>query len=124
MATYNPVTQRRYYLKHRERILEHGREWTKRNFEQVKIAKMRLHRKVKYGLTEEQFQAILLIQNGRCAICREVMTVPHVDHNHETKEVRGLLCLLCNAGIGKLKDDPNLLRLAVKYLEGDRPWQL
>lgn len=64
-------------------------------------------------------------QNGRCAICGSLPDSPRnhgreslcVDHNHITDEIRGLLCVSCNAGIGQLADDLDLLRKAVAYLE-------
>lgn len=43
-----------------------------------------------------------------------------IDHCHKTGKVRGLLCKTCNTGIGHLKDDPNILRSAINYLELDR----
>lgn len=75
----------------------------------------------KYGLTIEDYDAMLENQGGSCAICNT--TDPrghgrfHVDHNHKTGVVRGLLCTDCNTGIGSLKDSPEHLRAAAIYLE-------
>lgn len=78
-----------------------------------------------YGLTDEEYAALLEAQGHRCAICRRREWngrhgQPHVDHDHKTKRVRGLLCDSCNNGLGRFKDDPDLLRAAISYLEGAR----
>ena len=75
----------------------------------------------RYGLTVEQYDAILKSQGGRCAICRAERPDSrtkqwHVDHCHATGKVRGLLCGQCNLGLGQFRDDPALLRQAIKYL--------
>jgi hypothetical protein len=58
-------------------------------------------------------------QGGLCAICQtEIMGLPHLDHDHETGKTRGVLCVKCNAGLGFFKDNPELLRAALAYLEG------
>ena len=80
-----------------------------------------------FGLSLEQYQEMHDRQNGKCAICNEPETQMRsdkikalaVDHNHNTGAIRGLLCSDCNTGIGKLKDDPKILRLAAEYLERD-----
>lgn len=75
--------------------------------------------KKNFGLTIEQYDALLLAQGGTCAICREVCGTGKrlaVDHDHETGEIRGLLCFDCNSGIGKLKDNRALLLRAAEYL--------
>lgn len=74
----------------------------------------------KYGMTIEAFDELLASQNGLCAICRA--NTPElngwaVDHDHETNEVRGILCNHCNSGIGQMRDNPAFLRAAADYLE-------
>jgi len=79
----------------------------------------------KYKLSREQHAAILKKQGGRCAICGCDKAHPktdrrialHVDHCHETKVVRGLLCAGCNRGLGYFNDDPKLLNKAIAYLQ-------
>lgn len=56
-------------------------------------------------------------QEGRCAICRERMLRPVLDHSHKTMEVRGLLCNGCNTGLGFFKDDPIFLIRASRYVQ-------
>lgn len=78
-----------------------------------------------YGISEEDYNRILSKQGGVCAICGSddpAGTGDHfaVDHDHETDEVRGLLCNRCNVGIGMLDDDAGRLRSAVSYLETTR----
>ena len=57
-------------------------------------------------------------QKGKCAICNQEMEKPYVDHCHNTKKIRGLLCVNCNFGLGSFKDNPKLLMKAIKYLGG------
>ncbi|WP_433731003.1 endonuclease VII domain-containing protein [Actinoplanes sp. CA-051413] len=74
----------------------------------------------RYGLTAEQYEALVDAQGDRCAICRTGDPGGkggwHVDHCHETGVVRGLLCHHCNIAIGYFKDDPLLIRLGIEYL--------
>lgn len=73
-----------------------------------------------YGLSEEQFQAMLAAQRGCCAICQTTLALDktglHIDHDHSTGKVRGLLCGRCNAGIGHLGDSEENLWRAALYL--------
>jgi len=59
-------------------------------------------------------------QNNSCAICgidaSELPRELSVDHNHETLQIRGLLCTYCNVGLGYFKDDTTLLSMAIEYL--------
>ena len=69
-----------------------------------------------YGMSVEDLDAILLSQHGVCAICQTAPAI-HVDHDHQTDKVRGLLCFRCNAALGQLGDDPLVLRRAARYVE-------
>jgi len=59
-------------------------------------------------------------QEGKCAICFKIMDAPNVDHCHKTGKVRGLLCSLCNKGIGLFHDDIEKLLQAVEYLNANK----
>lgn len=71
-------------------------------------------------MTVEEYDALRVKQNFRCAIClrheSEFKRRLAVDHDHETKQNRGLLCANCNPGLGKFKEDPSLLERAASYL--------
>ncbi len=71
-----------------------------------------------YGITQTEYEAMHVAQGGRCAICRTLNEeeVLHVDHDHESGEVRGLLCRACNLGIGHLGSIEVMLA-AINYLQ-------
>lgn len=87
------------------------------------LAQRRWHLKKTYGMSLDEFDSLLSSQDGGCAICGtkpvygDQKTRMVVDHCHETDEVRGILCDLCNTAIGKFKDDPDLLRKAASYID-------
>ena len=76
--------------------------------------------KAHYGITLDEYEALLAKQNGHCAICGAVepggMGMFHVDHCHGTGRIRGLLCTTCNAGLGHFKDNPETISKAIGYL--------
>lgn len=79
--------------------------------------------KRKYGLLEADYNRMVRAQKSLCRICQ---TKPdgkrlHVDHNHDTGVVRGLLCEKCNWGLGSFNDDPKLLSRAEAYLRSPPP---
>lgn len=78
-------------------------------------------RKRKYGIERDEFYALLEKQDQRCAICSVLIDESaHVDHDHRTQDVRGLLCGHCNRGIGCFRDNPEALEMAAEYLRGER----
>lgn len=71
----------------------------------------------RYGLTVAQFDALVIGQAGRCGKCSVELVQMQVDHEHgRQRAVRGLLCVNCNTGIGKLGDDEEGLLEALEYL--------
>ena len=84
----------------------------------------RLNRHRYYGLSIERYESILEDQKNKCAICGtglvatdNKLAVAHIDHDHATKEIRGLLCRHCNLLLGHAKDSVEILKRAVVYLE-------
>ncbi len=80
----------------------------------------------KYGLTVEEWNELLLQQNGVCKICKEPKrNKTHkylvVDHCHKTNKIRGLLCDSCNRAIGLFKDNVELMLKAIEYLQDITP---
>lgn len=124
-----------YYDKNKEKIKEYyniyNKEYRKKN--KIKLdkyaAKYRKENKDKekerqliyyYGITLEEYNILFLEQEGCCAICcrhqSELKQSLCVDHNHETNEIRGLLCKRCNSLIGYSNDDINILNKAIEFL--------
>ncbi|MBT2609870.1 endonuclease VII domain-containing protein [Streptomyces sp. ISL-87] len=80
-----------------------------------------------YGLSPEEYDRLLLAQDGRCAICRETRkTNLAVDHCHKTEAIRGLLCARCNGQLlaRGARDRPEVLRRAAEYLENYPAWKV
>lgn len=115
----------------RDKINARHREWTKKNPRPRRGTpeKDRAYAlKKKYGLSPEDFDQLWESQKGLCVICGCEM-IPFtigkrggesrsavVDHNHDTGKVRGILCRLCNVGLGSFRDNWDLLVSAASYL--------
>lgn len=78
--------------------------------------KSRNYRLKQYGLSFEDYESMRTIQGNKCAICSKESYL-HVDHDHETGNVRGLLCQQCNTGLGLFKDNVKNMESAVKYIK-------
>jgi hypothetical protein len=96
--------------------------YKKKNKEKVIQTKMNGNLRRNYGFSEKQYNEMLINQGSRCAICRSFPKITKtchrlsVDHCHVTKNIRGLLCNSCNLGLGKFKDNPDLIEQALLYL--------
>jgi len=115
---------RRDYRKTHPEDVEHTREWQRRNRERVRTQQRDRNLRFFHGINSEDFDLVLGAQNGSCAICGA--TDPngrgwHIDHDHRTGELRGILCSNCNVALGHFKDNTDAMRNAVAYLEAE-PW--
>lgn len=90
------------------------------------ITKRRWYLKKKYGLSVEDYQTLFDKQDGKCACCSTRLNIVKsnnghdtacVDHNHKTGKVRGLLCNHCNRALGLLKEDAEVMKKLISYLE-------
>ena len=130
--TCNLAARKRWYSANREREIARVKAWQQANPEKVNAAhragrkadpkrQRDGHLRRTFGLSLAEYDDLLARQGGKCAICgrppREGSSL-HVDHDHETGEVRGLLCFRCNGGLGQFAEDGDRLRLAAEYLDG------
>jgi hypothetical protein len=110
---------------------KHLREWDKKYYWSSPERRKRHRRNdfearllKKYNISYEEFVHLLEAQDGKCAICGDILLdkptsgkkMPSVDHNHSTGEVRGILCQRCNVGLGLFRDDICFLANAIEYL--------
>lgn len=88
---------------------------------QCKACRREMHMLRTYGIGFDEYNSMFDEQRGCCAICdthqNEIGKPLYVDHDHETGEVRGLLCMKCNAGLGLFNDEIESVESAIKYLK-------
>lgn len=93
----------------------------RRTNSKIKAGKKERRLRQRYGITLEQRNKLITLQGNKCNICEA--TEPgghgdwHVDHNHKTKRIRGILCCRCNRNLVIQRHTPELLRRAADYLE-------
>lgn len=110
-----------YYQANAEKFRQRARDWGNAHPEYVRDRYLRRH----YGITLAEYQALHQKQGGVCAICEKPETIKriatlkslHVDHDHITGRVRGLLCFRCNAMLGHVAEDPAVFESAIRYLK-------
>lgn len=92
---------------------EYDRQRNKRNRELRRV----------YGLTVEEWDSMLAAQGGGCAACGTTISRGkgrfHVDHDHRTEAIRGLLCATCNSTIALLDDSPKKLRARAEKMRDE-----
>jgi len=111
------ASQKSWYEKNREDVRASQAKYYRDN----KMAFFERRLKGRYGIDLVSYNALLEKQGGGCAICGgppngRSADAFHVDHDHATGKVRGLLCHHCNTAIGSLRDDVSLIEKAAAYL--------
>jgi hypothetical protein len=94
------------------------RVWRAANRERLNALRRAKFRERKYGLRQSAYALLIHTQGNKCVICGASPNGKPlaVDHCHETRRVRGLLCQQCNLGLGRFKDNTDLLLAAAAYL--------
>jgi hypothetical protein len=127
------ANRKQWYRDNRDRAISYVRAWQQANPDRVKAWRVRnrerrneqmreIHLRNKFGLTPDEYDRILSAQGGVCVLCDRPPTPGislHVDHDHGTGEIRGLLCMRCNNALGLFQEDPDLLRRAARYVIAD-----
>jgi hypothetical protein len=93
--------------------------YKREHYHQTKKKSAAKSRRSRYGVTAMEFEILRNRQGTCCAICRDPLgqgKEQHLDHDHATGVVRGILCHGCNVGLGGFRDDVRRLILAAKYL--------
>lgn len=108
---------REYYYRNHELVKTRGRKYYSRNKEAYNNRRL----KARYGITQVEYDAMYLAQQGRCVICGEVPKVGKktplvVDHNHTTGKPRKLLCSSCNTMTGFIETHPERVEKINEYL--------
>jgi hypothetical protein len=111
------VWQKRYYAANKEKVAARNKAWNKANQRILWCC----HIKRMFNLTPEQYDAMLIEQSGRCAMCDEPLlngnNGSHIDHCHATGRVRGILHGNCNMKyVGTIECDPVKFDKALGYL--------
>ena len=111
-----------YYEKNKEQRAAYNKEYREENKEEIAIKKEEQRLKSKYGITSKEKNVLLQKQNNKCKICLVEFSnvTPNIDHCHTTNKVRGILCGVCNRGLGFFKEDIEVLTKAIKYLEENK----
>lgn len=107
-----------------EKRKQRSKEWRNNNPEQSKIMIRNATLISRFGISLEEYTALLEKQGGVCALCGQLERMKgkknlSVDHNHKTGKIRALLCHRCNAALGYASDDADLLRRMADYVEKD-----
>lgn len=103
-----------------EKFSKERKDWRLRNLDKDKNAKL----KWSYGISIDTYNTLFKLQEGCCKVCRkhqsEFKRALSVDHCHTTGKVRGLLCSGCNTALGHVKDNPDILKSLIQYLEDSK----
>jgi hypothetical protein len=108
---------KKWRLTHIEEQRKHAKQYRKAHKDKVRNWQYKLL----YGITLADIEEILRQQNYRCPICGKLIEIGRrsagVDHDHQTGQIRGILCYQCNLILGYAQDNKMILQKAIDYLE-------
>lgn len=110
------TTAKRWYAKNRKRLSAAAREIRRNYPDKVRDGYLRRH----FGISLSEYNELMSAQGGRCCICKNKFGVgvfAHLDHNHEHRYVRSILCSRCNQGLGMFRESADILMTAIAYLD-------
>jgi hypothetical protein len=105
-----------YHAANIEKIRVQQKEWNKKHRNKKHVYELSYKHKVPHHVVLEKIRSA----NGKCEICGGISPNRKrlaLDHDHETNQIRGMLCAHCNNGLGMFKDNRKILKKAIKYLE-------
>lgn len=123
--------QKRYYQKTKEQRKQYNKGYQKKNLDKFRAGNKRYYEKYgdkikkrhkeynlkrTYGIDIVTYNKLLESQNYKCPVCGDVLISPHLDHNHTTGVIRGILCQRCNMAMGLLKEDIKILNSMINYI--------
>ena len=125
---------REWYQKNKKKMSEHSKAYAMENKDKIAERKHNYHQKYyqerkliykdrklkyQYGISLKDFEYLLVKQGSQCAICGNPLLdkTTVIDHDHLSGKIRGILCRLCNIGLGSFLDNPYVLNKAREYLE-------
>jgi len=89
----------------------------RRTYSKENLSRTRnLHLNRRYGISSNEYDKMVRNVGGKCEICGIIPSRLHIDHNHRTGAIRGLLCRPCNHALGGFQDSEEILRFAIMYL--------
>jgi len=119
------VSNKAYREANKEKSIAYAKAYRKANKEKLSSNNKKYYLKVKYGITLKEKNFILKKQNNKCKICKITIhknkklknNTACIDHCHTTNKLRGILCSMCNKGLGHFKDNTEILTNAIDYLK-------
>jgi len=119
---------KQWRAKNKGKYRKQEQDYAATHVEESRRRRRRYHLKHTYGMHLEEFEEMFVAQDGVCAVCgnpefqirRGQVKSLDVDHDHDTGDVRGLLCSPCNAALGLLQEDPARIQSLLTYIES---WQ-
>ena len=119
---------KQWYRENTSKHRDSGKKWVKNNPDKVKEINKRRNKKLSryrrewdlkksYNLTLEDYEKLVELCNNQCEICNKNLIKPCIDHDHQSKQIRGILCNNCNTGLGLLGDTRDSVIKALQYFD-------